>query len=167
MRKIKIKESKIFTMVLAVAFAVVFICMAACTANEVDVLTSGDTSATAPSDEVTTAPLTEAKNEATFKSEYKPYKAVDADGSEVALSQVYGSSYTTYGGSLTFEGKKFDLNVGASNGKTAGTYEMGEDSKLTLNYDSGKIVSGEIVSVAEGVVEEIMLEQSDYYVYFK
>ncbi len=163
----KISESKIFTLILILSFVVIFVCLGACTAKETNIIPTDTLPGTESSSEETTAPVTEAEKEVAFKSEYKPYKAIDAEGSEVALSQVYGSSYATYGGSLTFEGDRFNLSVGVSNGKTAGTIEVGADSQLTFNYDSGKIVSAEIVSAFDGVVEEIMVEQSDYFVYFK
>lgn len=165
-------KKSVITKILALVCVLFFVLSVAGCSKKTDAADSDKTettesvSATAPAETESVTEMT--ASAVSLKEYYEPYKAFDADGTEVDLSNVYGSAYREYGGSLTFtEENSFNLSVGINNGKTFGTYVIAGEKEIVLNYAHGDTKVIFITGEENGVATEIKVPTSDYLVYFR
>ena len=164
-------KKSVITKIFAVLFAVLFVlsvtaCSKKADTNDNNKAETTTAAATAPVESQTVTET--AASAISLKEYYEPYKAFNAEGTEVELVNVYGSGYREYGGSLTFsEGNKFNLSVGINNGKTFGTYVLAGEKEVVLNYNHGDVKVVFITAEENGVATEIKVPTSDYQVYFR
>lgn len=97
-----------------------------------------------------------------------PLTAVDvADGKELHLEQLFGSSYRQYGGSLTIkENGNFTIGMGAAiiDGKSSGTFTL-SDFNLLVTYKNQSVDTYLYIPSFQGK-EVIKVQINNAYVYF-
>ncbi|MDD6251985.1 MAG: hypothetical protein PUA85_05025 [Oscillospiraceae bacterium] len=119
-----------------------------------------ETTTAAPTTE-TVAPLLE------LKAAYTPSKAYDENGTEHSLTEIFGTAYTTYGGSLTFnEDMTFSLTIGINKGDGVGTYKILSDEEIELSYKNGKVAIAKILETSDAVATEISVPRGEFDIIF-
>ena len=103
-----------------------------------------------------------------FSSFYDAAFGVDAYGDKVDLSQYFGSGFTSYGGAVMFDGKRFQISMGVSAGdsSTMGKYVVESETELTLYFDNSDIKTAKITT-EDGVVTSVEIPMNDIVVTFK
>lgn len=99
---------------------------------------------------------------------WKPLMAVSvADGKEAAFSEIYGSSYRQYGGSLVIaEDSSFTISMGAAitKNKGQGTFTMSQNNLLVTYLDGS---ADTYLYIPKYRNQEVIKTQiNDYYIYF-
>ena len=99
---------------------------------------------------------------------WMPLMAVSvADSQEVPFQDIYGSSYTQYGGSLVIaEDSSFKISMGASilEGQSSGTFTTSQNN-LLVTYADGSVDTYLYIPQYQNH-EVIKTQVRDYYVYF-
>lgn len=73
---------------------------------------------------------------------YAAKSAVDLDGNSVDMRAYFGSGFASYGGTLSFEGQRFAINMGVSSGSSSssvGSYDIISLNEMELDYDNSDI----------------------------
>ncbi len=118
-------------------------------------------SATAAAEVETTAPLLE------VLESYSPSYALDEDGNEVSLTEIFGTAYNTYGGSLTFsEDMSFTLRIGVDKGDGVGTYKIISEEEIELDYKNGKTAVVKVLEISDSVATELLVPKGDFNIIF-
>lgn len=119
-------------------------------------------------DENTPATIDVEVNAETLAGTWKPLMAVSvADNQEVPFTQIYGSSYSQYGGSLVIsEDSSFTLGMGAAitQAKGTGTFTVSQNNILVTYADESVDTFLYIPNYQNQQV--IKTQLNDYYVYF-
>lgn len=151
------------------------------TQNEVEIIDDGDEGTFEYIDETVTnptvAPIETPDESATASVEitsaelagtWKPLMAVSvADGKEAAFGQIYGSSYSQYGGSLVIsENADFTISMGAAitKDKSSGTFTMSQYNML-VTYSDGSADTYLYIPQYQNH-EVIKTQLGNYYIYF-
>ena len=96
-----------------------------------------------------------------------PLRATDASGDEVTTEEVYGTVYSNYQGSLSFEeNKTFELWMGPgdpTDGTHTGMYEQ-KDGKIYVHFDNDAEETFDIRNNGETTL--IVVPYGEYEVYF-
>lgn len=112
---------------------------------------------------------TQALTQQSITGTWKPVAAVDSQtGESVIMSQVFGSGFKEYGGSLKlFEDNTFSLwmGVGRDDGSHSGTYTMAQDG-VNASFDNGTSQKFEFQFENDELAQIKCLVQG-YYVYFE
>lgn len=163
------KMKKLFALILAV---LVLCCVfTACKPGNTDNTQPSATATQKPS-EATTEAVTTQGEEITIKllSTYAPVNAFDADGNEVGISLVYGSSYRDYGGSLCFkEDGTFTTFIGVFGNvdNESGTYKIISDTQIELLYNNDTTEIATVLKVDSDLnVTELIMPHRSYDVVF-
>ncbi len=151
------------------------------TDNEVEIIDDGDEGFFEYIDETVTnptvAPMETPDESATASAEitstelagtWKPLIAVSvADGKEAEFGQIYGSSYSQYGGSLVIsENADFTISMGAAitKDKSFGTFTMSQYNML-VTYSDGS--ADTFLYIPQYQNHEVIKTQlGNYYIYF-
>ena len=157
-----------FKKISAFVLAIMILCcvFTACKPNNIDTTEPSATATQKPAN-VPTEPITTQAQEISIKllSSYVPTKALDADGNDVDVSFVYGSSYRDYGGSLCFkEDGTFTTFIGAFGNvnNESGTYKIISDTQIELLYNNDTTEIATVLKVDSelNVIELIMSHRS-------
>ena len=151
------------------------------TDNEIEIIDDGEEGTFEYIDETVTnptvAPIETPDESATASVEitsaelagtWKPLMAVSvADGKEAAFGQIYGSSYSQYGGSLVIsENADFTISMGAAitKDKSFGTFTMSQYNML-VTYSDGSTDTYLYIPQYQNH-EVIKAQLGNYYIYF-
>lgn len=104
----------------------------------------------------------------TLAGTWKPLMAVSvADNQEVPFTQIYGSSYSQYGGALVIaEDSSFTISMGAAitQAKGTGTFTISQNN-LLVTYADGSVDTYLYIPQYQNQ-EVIKTQLNDYYIYF-
>lgn len=102
-------------------------------------------------------------------TEWVSSSAVNASGDEVAMAEVYNTSYSSYQGSLSFRKDgtfSLWLTPGAvEDGTHTGRYSVKEDT-ITAVFDDGETTTSFYIHRNGEKIDSISLNYEDYEVYF-